>query len=209
VRFGVRVPSGPFPGAALKGPAPATVTAGRNLFQTAGCTTCHFGGLWSGLAKDFNAPPAGTEIATERTGTFQGNPIGAQFLPRFLKDIGSFNLGVAGAGNDIGGNIGAVEKTTQPLVAGVAGVAQDALGFDWNSDGKGTGFNVGSLLGIHASPPYYHNGACESIACVVGNFKHRTGNGRLQDRLGDAPQQAQVVAFVESISAATDPFNAP
>ena len=87
--------------------------------------------------------------------------------------------------------------------------AQDGLGIDFNGDGKGIGFNVPSLLGIYASPPYYHNGACESLACVVGNFKHRTANGRLPDRLGDAPDQAKVVAFLETIGAGTRIFPAP
>ena len=63
---------------------------------------------------------------------------------------------------------------------------QDALGRDYNGDGKGVGYNVPSLLGINAVPPYYHNGACETLACVVGNAKHRTANGRLPDRLQSA-----------------------
>ena len=85
-----------------------------------------------------------------------------QYLNRFLKDVGSFNLGVAGQGNPIGDNIGAVEKATPALVAGVAQLPPpDALGKDFNGDGRGNGFNVQSLLGIFAVQPYMHNGACE------------------------------------------------
>ena len=51
-----------------------------------------------------------------------------------------------------------------------------------------------------------HNGACESIACVVGDKKHRTGNGRFPDTLAGAANQALVVRFVESIDRATTPF---
>ena len=53
----------------------------------------------------------------------------------------------------------------------------DALGIDYNGDGKGNGYNLPSLLGIVRSPPYYHNGACEKLACVVGDPKHRTALG--------------------------------
>ena len=63
-----------------------------------------------------------------------------------------------------------------------------------------------SLLGIFAVPPYMHNGACETIACVVGDVKHRTANGTLPDRLGNAADRALVVRFVESIDAQTAPF---
>jgi cytochrome c peroxidase len=128
-----------------------------------------------------------------------------QYLNRFLRDIGSFNLGVTGAGNDIGGDVGAVEKATAALVGGVAQPQQDALGRDYNGDGKGVGYNVPSLLGINAVPPYYHNGACESLACVVGNVKHRTANGRLPDRVSSARAQAQLVAWLGTVTAATPP----
>src|SRR5204862_5675560 len=102
-----------------------------------------------------------TEIFSERTGTFTGNPAAAQYLNRFLRDIGSFNLGVPGQGNPLGDNVGADEKAAPAVVNGVLQAAQDGLGFDYNGDGKGTGFNVPSLFGIRAVPPYMHNGAAE------------------------------------------------
>src|SRR5207247_6382480 len=114
---------------------------------------------------------------------------------------GSFNLGVPGQGNDIGNDIGADEKATPTLVMGVP--TDDALGRDYNGDGKGDGYNVPSLLGIEGLPPYYHNGACETLACVVGNVKHRTQNGRRPDGLPDVKQRARVVRFLQSIDAST------
>ena len=102
-----------------------------------------------------------------------------------LRDIGSFNLGVAGANNNLGANIGGEEKAAAGLVMGVSQAPLDALGFDYNGDGRGAGYNVPSLLGINAVPPYYHNGACETLACVVDNPKHRTANGTIPDRLGN------------------------
>jgi hypothetical protein len=97
-----------------------------------------------------------------------------------------------------------VDKTAPALVAGVAQPAQGALGKDYNNDGRGNGFNVPSLLGIHASPPYLHNGACETLACVVSDINHRTARGTLPDVLRDPEKQAQVVLFLESITAATE-----
>ena len=99
-----------------------------------------------------------------------------------------------------------VEKASAALnAAGVAGPAPDALGTDYNGDGRGIGFNVPSLLGLGVSPPYYHNGACESLACVVGNLKHRTQNGRRADGLPNSRDRTLVVKFLQSIDARTRP----
>lgn len=218
IKFAIRVPNGPLPASQVAGGVPdAQVAAGRALFNTAGCTRCHNGGLWTKSVLNFVPPPPANTIFCERDianpalpgcakAQVTGNPVAGQFLPQFLEDVGSFNLGVVGGGNPLGANIGAVEKAATPLVGGVAQPAQDGLGFDWNADGKGTGFSVQSLLGIFAAPPYGHNGACETVACVVGDRKHRTGNGRFPDRLADPAQQALVTRFVESIGARTTPF---
>jgi YVTN family beta-propeller protein len=210
VRAAIRTPNGPLPASRLRpGSSASDIAAGRRLFQQQNCQSCHGGQLWTVGIKDFNSPPPATEIATETTpppaaGTA---PVAVPFLPRFLRDIGSFNLGVAGAGNDIGGNIGSEGQATQGVVGGVATPATppDALGRDYNGDGKGAGYNVPSLLGIFAVPPYYHNGACQTLACVVGNVKHRTANGRLPDRLRSARAQAQLVAWLETVTARTPP----
>ena len=207
VRFAVRTPRGP---STRKGVgnrlSSKDVSRGRTLFAQAGCATCHVGGAWTISKKDFNSPPAGTELFTETAppATF-GAPIGLQYLNRFLRDIGSFNLGVKGGPNPLGANVGGIEKATQALTAGVAGAAPDALGIDYNGDGRGIGFNVPSLLGINAVPPYYHNGACESLACVVGNIKHRTQNGKRADGLPNARDRARVVKFLQSIDSKTKP----
>jgi len=210
VRFAVRTPRGPFD---LDGPdggvLRATLVAGRVLFQQQGCDTCHNGGKWTISTKDFVSPPALTDIFTERNPTpFIDQPVGAQYLARFLVDIGSFNLGVPGVVplNPINGNIGAPEFATAQVIAGAFVAQPGALGIDYNADGKGNGFNVPSLLGIHNVEPYNHNGACETLACVVSDVNHRTAKGTLPDVLKDPAQQAQVVRFVESIDADTEPF---
>ena len=128
------------------GPLASDVAAGRSLFQAQGCQTCHGGQTFTISVKDFVSPPAAAEIATETTPpATTGNPVAVQYLPRFLRDIGSFDLGVAGGGNDIGADVGAVEKAAATLAGGVAQPQQDALGRDYNGDGKGNGYNVPSL----------------------------------------------------------------
>ena len=208
VRFAVRTPNAPLTNATLpNAPAAADIATGRTLFLNAGCANCHGGLNWTVSLKDFTSPPAGAEIFTERNPTnFTGNPVGTQYLNRFLRDIGSFNLGVPGQGNPLGNNVGANEKAAPAVVSGVLQAAQDGLGIDYNSDGRGIGFNVPSILGLHAVPPFLHNGAAESLAAVVADVKHRTANGRMPDMLSNAADQAKVVTFLESIDTSTVPF---
>jgi YVTN family beta-propeller protein len=206
----VRSPKAPLTGDKVPGGvAQADIEQGRRLFAQAGCITCHAGPQWTVGIKDFVSPASDAVegyTRTERTGEFSGNPVGTEYLNRFLRDIGSFNIGVAGRGNPLGANIGAPDKTASPLVDEVAQPPRDALGTDYNGDGRGIGFNVPSLLGIYGLPPYLHNGACETLACVVSDRKHRTANGTLPDVLSDPERQSLVVRFLESITDETEPF---
>jgi cytochrome c peroxidase len=207
VRRGIRTPKGPLrstrqrPGVNL-----AQVAQGRTLFAQA-CASCHGGTKWSRSTLDFQPPPAAADIVTERTpAPVFGNPVGSQYLSRFISNIGSFGLGVPGGSNPIGSNIGGVEKAAPGLANGVSQTAQDALGVDYNADGKGNGFNIPSLLGIHQLPPYYHNGACETLVCVVGNVRHRTANFTQPDLLANPADVNRVVRFLETIGANTAPL---
>jgi YVTN family beta-propeller protein len=207
VRNAVRTPNSALVLPYLPSPSPSDIIKGRNLFLLAGCANCHGGLNWTVSLKDFTSPPPATEISTERNPTnFIGNPVGAQYLNRFLRDIGSFNLGVPGQSNLLGNNIGADEKAAAAVANGTLQPAQDALGIDYNTDGKGNGFNVPSLLGLYGVPPYIHNGAAESLAGVVADVKHRTDNGRLPDYLSFPSDQGYIVKFLESIDANTVPF---
>jgi YVTN family beta-propeller protein len=220
VQFAVRSANGPLTSAEIPGGVPvADIQQGRALFSQQKCTNCHTGGLWSTSIKTFTSPPANDTIACEinlgalappglfcTTPPVVGNPVSLQYLFGFLRNVGSFNLGVAGGGNLIGANVGAVEKAAPALVAGVSQPPLDALGRDYNNDGKGRGYSVQSLLGAHAVPPYMHNGACESIACVVDDRDHRTANGTLPDVLAAPAQRALVVKYVEGIDDETSPF---
>lgn len=221
VRVAIRTPNSPLTDAQIPGGVPmADVKAGRNLFASAGCASCHGGNQWTSSVKDFASPPAPTEIFCEtNTGpgtppgcqkaAVIGNPVNAQYLDRFLTDINSFNLNVTGSGNAITGQpaIGAVEKATRVVVGGVLQAApQDALGKDYNNDGHGNGFSPPSLLGIYALPPYYHNGACQTLACVLADVNHRTVIGTLPDVLSDPKDQGKVVEFLQEINNNTKPI---
>lgn len=214
-RFNIRTPNRPLTtaelgaGNATGGLDQATIDQGRVLFFKAGCQTCHGGGKWSNSFRDFAPPPAGADLATEVAGALPPpggspappagvNPVGAQFLFKKLQDINSFNLGVAGGGNLIGANVGAPEKATD---------GKDALGKDHNGDTLGNGYNVPSLLGIWAVQPYYHNGSCETLACVVGNAQHRTVKGTRPDALSSPTDQAKVVTFLQALDADTAPIS--
>jgi YVTN family beta-propeller protein len=208
VRFAIRTPDGPFTNKGLAGRlSPADVRAGQALFAQAGCANCHGGTLFSNSIKDYVSPPAAAEIANERTPLAPGtNPVGAPYVGKFITNIGSFNLGVPGQGNDLGNDIGADEKTTAGFntATGLTTAPFDALGIDYNGDGKGNGFTIPSLLGIDSAPPYYHNGACETLDCVLSNVKHRTstpagGPGSQPDALASARDRARVIAFLRSL----------
>ncbi len=206
VRFAVRTPNTLVPGKPGAHPT-VFISEGRVLFGQAACVRCHGGTNWTVSVKDFTSPPPGSEIFTERSPTpFTGNPVGAQYLNRFLRDIGSFNLGVPGQGNPLGLNIGADEKAAPTVINGVLQAGQDALGIDYNLDGRGNGFNVPSLLGIASAPPYMHNGAAENLLAVLSDVEHRTGGGTLPDVLSNPLDRIKVFAFLETIDTRTDPF---
>jgi YVTN family beta-propeller protein len=209
-RFGIRTPNGALTateltsgaGNATGGLSATDIVNGRRLFVQAGCQTCHGGGKWTVSSKDFTSPvlAALVEVEDDANGATAPNPNAGQSLFGALKNIDSFNLNVPGQNKPIPGQteIGAVE---------IDAAGRDALGIDYDGDGKGLGFNPPSLLGIHALQPYYHNGACETLACVMANVRHRTaGLTSSQSDLftGDVARR-QIIAFLESIDAQTAP----
>ena len=75
-----------------------------------------------------------------------------------------------------------------------------------NQQALGTlGFNPPSLLSIVAFPPYLHNGACATLACVLENEAHRNAGGT--DVLDDAANREALVQFLISIDIQTEPVN--
>ena len=208
VRLAIRTPDGPFTNRGLAGRLnPRDVQAGGALFTQAGCAACHGTTLFSNSIKDYVSPPAAAEIANERMPLAPGtNPVGAAYVFKFITNIGSFNLGVPGQGNDLGNNIGADELTTAGFNTATQQTTPpfEALGRDYNGDGRGNGYTIPSLLGIDSAPPYYHNGACETLDCVLSNVKHRTstptgGPNSRPDALANARDRARVIAFLRSL----------
>ena len=94
--------------------------------------------------------------------------------------------------------IGGVEKDTNE---------RNALGFDYDGDGKGSGYNAPSLLGGFGSPPYFHNGACETYACVLSGVTHRRAGlpANAQDPLEDPRARRRLAAYLEAIDEQTRP----
>ncbi len=205
LRYGIRTPNGPLASPKVAdGVDAADVRAGRRLFFESGCNSCHGGAKWTTSTKNFRSPPDPAKVFTETSpAPVSGSPVDLPYLNSFLRDIGSFNLGVAGQDNAFGANIGAEELAAPRLDGPEALERQDALGRDYNGDGKGNGYNVPSLLGIYAAPPYYHNGACETLDCVLRDMRHRTANRKVRDRLRSAKNRARLTAFLESIDAQT------
>ncbi|HYN89528.1 MAG TPA: hypothetical protein VER55_13420, partial [Ardenticatenaceae bacterium] len=209
VRFGVRSPNGMLTRSELSKNVPAAgitaglpegglnrdrVAEGRQIFIDMGCARCHAGTKWTLSQKDFQSPPAAEEVFTESDPNGPGvapDPIGAQYLDRFLSDVGTF-------GKTGPANIGAAEKTHDN---------KDALGKDHNGDGRGAGFNIPSLLSIWQLPPYFHNGSCEDLLCVLSNafVAHRQA-GLDQgdpDLLNDAANRERLANFLRTLDAQT------
>jgi uncharacterized protein (TIGR03437 family) len=68
------------------------------------------------------------------------------------------------------------------------------------------GFNPPSLLSLFAFPQtFFHNGSANSLDAVMQNVAHRSA-GTGTDRLQDAAQRQQLIRFLLSIDAATEPI---
>lgn len=218
VRFNIRTPEGALTTAQLPanqgGYDAAQVSQGRRLFFRAGCHECHGGAKWTISTKDPEVftpvpPAAALEVESPLTQTQASQlQVFVGLENNFLRNIESFNLNVPGIVplNQIPG---------QPLIGAteVNNGGAKALGIDHNGNGKGKGYNVPGLLGIGLMPPYYHNGACETLACVLANPTHRkAGLNPGQADPFDGPNgpaaQAAVVAWMETLDADTEfPLN--
>ena len=210
VRLAIRTPNGPLDRTEVEGGVkPGGIARGRALFEQAGCQSCHGGSHWTTSRKNFRSPPGaaqGLSVETDPNGAdARPNPVGNQYLDNFLFDVGSFNAGVEGEDNPIGNDVGAPELANAAPVNGELNLP-DALGTDHDGNGTGDGFNIPSLLGIHALPPYLHNGACETLVCVLESEAHRTA-GNQTDVLDSQRKRNKVARFLESIDLETEPFD--
>ena len=157
-------------------------------------------------ARSISAPPHLRARSAPRRRCRPATRRRCNILFGFLENVGSFNLGVAGGGNPIDGNIGADRE------GGAGGRRRHALAPRRTRSASTTTRTAGPRLqcavaaGHPHVQPYMHNGACETVACVVGDLEHRTANGRFPDKLSIPGSQIKVVRFVELIDAQTQPF---
>ena len=80
VAEGIRSPISPARRLGFSSRERRLITAGRRLFEEAGCVICHSGGGWSANRRDYPLPPGSAD-----------NPIVAGQLTRFLRDVGTFD----------------------------------------------------------------------------------------------------------------------
>lgn len=179
--FGIRTPKAP-----LEVLNATDVAAGRTLFFQANCQSCHGGGKWSNSRVDYTgAPPAGRVVTDTAQPTIN-------FIQSALFDVGTFGTGVseiAANGQTALGGPGSWLTTTGTTL-----------------NGNSLGFNIPSLLGIGQLQPYFHNGICETLECVLSDaFKtHRTaGNANGTAALDNPANRSKLVAFLRSIDDTT------
>ena len=150
--------------------APTTIARGpRAVRQARAAPTATAAASGRSAAKDFASPPAAAEIVDRdaRRRRRSATRSAAQYLNRFLRDIGSFNLGVPGRRQRLGDNIGGDEKATAALVGGRrAAAAGRARASTTTATARATASTSRRCSASTPSPPYYHNGACETLACV-------------------------------------------
>jgi YVTN family beta-propeller protein len=104
-------------------------------------------------------------------------------LERFLRNVGTFD---PNAFNEL-----KAQAATQ-----VANVP--ANGVD--------GFNIPSLFSVFAGTPYLHSGAAPTLEAVLENVTHRSAGTGGVDTLTNPQDRENVVTFLKSIDANTQPF---
>ncbi len=68
------------------------------------------------------------------------------------------------------------------------------------------GYNPPSLLSIFAFPPYFHNGSCLTLECVLENQAHREAGG-VTGLLDDPESRNALLQFLLSIDGETEPIS--
>jgi hypothetical protein len=61
-------------------------------------------------------------------------------------------------------------------------------------------------LSIYAFPPYFHNGSCPTLECVLENQAHREAGG-VTGLLDDPDSRNALLQFLLSIDGETEPIN--
>ena len=108
--------------------------------------------------------------------------VDGQFI-RFLRLVGMFDLNLFsdGQGNEIRAN--------------TVGSNVPAQGSD--------GFNPPSLLSVFATAPYFHNGSCPTLDCVIVQNPRNSADVHV---VAKPPERKDLIDFVRSIDGSTLPF---
>ena len=94
--------------------------------------------------------------------------------------------------------------TTPGFVAGQTTPPFDALGRDYNNDGKGNGFTIPSVLGIDSCPALLPQRSVRDARLraqqrQAPHLHAGRGPGSQPDALANAKDRARVVAFLRSL----------
>ena len=163
---------------------PAAIEAGALVFGS-NCASCHGGAKWTKSQVFYLNNPSfvmgqardpGLTIAAAQVISYKDTKVDTGTLT-FLDTIGTFDaansIEIRGQGNPGGTPFGVL------------------------------GFNTPTLLAVNYSPPYFHNGAAQTLEEV---FQIHLVNGQtITDLLGD-PDEANLLAFLRSIDGRTNIF---
>lgn len=178
--------------------ATADAQAGRTHFGQPGltgvaqvsCATCHGGAKWTRSIVDYSGPPSpdlvrGNEEVTGAELRKTSTQPGSSAANGVLVDVGTFDA--------------TKNLESRPNPADV-GQRVAALGAN--------GFNVPSLLSVHSTAPYFHNGTAQTLDDVLNGSFDGSGNGALRTvhRVTDPNVRAQLIAFLRSIDGTTPAF---
>jgi hypothetical protein len=102
-----------------------------------------------------------------------------------LVDVGTFDDGRL---NEIRFNLADVSNLVSPLGA--------------------NGFNIPSLLSVHSTPPYFHNGMAETLEQVLDGSFDGAGSSTLSSvhNVTDSTDRANLIEFLRSIDETTTTF---
>jgi len=178
-----------------RGKSDAAIAAGAALFAQPGlsgvagtsCATCHGGSKWTRSIVDFAAPPS-PDLARGFEEVRGAELRRTRSQPSTLFDVGTFVPFTAGRN---------IEGRFNPTDVGQR---INALG--------AAGFNIPSLLSVHQTAPYFHNGIARTLDEVLNGAHDQNGTSALKGvhRVADAAQRAQLIAFLKAIDETTPIF---
>jgi len=189
--------------------AAASVTAGRAIYEDAGCNKCHAGPKWT-ISRTFHQPERfGGALPmrvfdANRAFTTAMTPASLTTLPRDVnKDL------TLVAGDDSMGGTPALKRSACNIrdvgTFGAAGGAEETRDNASPAQGR-NGYNPPSLLGLAAGAPYLHHGAVKSLTELFdARFSAHVAAGN-PNFAPTADDKAKLIAFLLSIDEGTAPF---